>query len=73
VKLLERQNVSLYLGLSVVKALWPRGLSKSRKVYSTLTIFLTSPEAANRVIDRGLVKGGEVKLVKRFVLGYGLV
>jgi len=43
------------------------------RVYSTLTVFLTSPEAANRVIERGLVEGGEVKQTERFVAGCGLV
>ena len=42
-------------------------------MYSTLTIFLTSLEVVNKVIDRGLVEGEEVKLVERFVSSCSLV
>jgi hypothetical protein len=35
-------------------------------------IYLTSPAIANRVIERGLVENGEVK-VERFQTRYGLV
>ena len=70
---LEEQNRVLYLGLAILRVLWPRGLAKSGKSFLTLVVFLTTLEAANQVIKRGLVKGGEVKLVERFIVGCGLV
>ena len=69
---LKSQNRVLYLGLVISRVLWPRGLARSGKSFSTLIVFLTTLEAANRVIKRGLVKGGEVKLAERFVTSYGL-
>jgi hypothetical protein len=70
---LEEQNRVLHPGLAVLRVPWPRGLAKSGESFSTLIVFLTTPEAANRVIERGLVEGGEVKLAERFVVGCGLV
>jgi hypothetical protein len=43
------------------------------KAYSSLMVFLDAPEAANKVITKGFVEGGEVKLVERFMTGCGLV
>jgi hypothetical protein len=70
---LEAQNHKLHTGLKIVRVAWPRGVSNSGKEYLSLMVFLSSPEAANRVITRGFVEGGEVKLVERFLLGCGLV
>jgi hypothetical protein len=70
---LESQNVSLYPGLCIKQLSWPRGIQKSEKLSLSLTIFLTSPEMANRVIEQGLVESREVKMVERFQTGCGLV
>jgi hypothetical protein len=70
---LEAQNNKLHTGLKIVQVAWPRGVSNSGKEYSSLTVFLSSPEAANKVITHGFVEGGEVKLVERFLVGCGLV
>jgi hypothetical protein len=73
IHLLESQNSKLHTGLRIVRVAWPRGISKTGKEYSSLTVFLSSPEAANAVITRGFVEGGEVKPVERFLTGCGLV
>jgi hypothetical protein len=39
----------------------------------SLIVYLTILEIANRVIEKGLVEGGEVKEVERFLIGLGLV
>ena len=52
---------------------WPHGIGKTSKEFSSLTVFLSSPEAANAVITRGFVEGGEVKPTKRFLMGCGLM
>jgi hypothetical protein len=70
---LESQNASLYPGLYIKRLSWPRGIQKTGKLNSSLTVFLTSPEMANRVIEQGLVESGEVKMVERFQTGFGLV
>ena len=73
IRSLESQNGKLHTGLKIVRVAWPRGVGKTGKEYSSLTVFLLSPEAANMVITRGFVEGGEVKLVERFLTGCGLV
>ena len=70
---LEGQNASLHPGLCIKQLSWPRGIQKSGKLSSSLTVFLASPEMANRVIEQGLVESGEVKIVERFQTGCGLV
>jgi hypothetical protein len=70
---IELQNATLHPGLCVRRASWPRGIQNSGKRYSSLTIYLTSPETANRVVEKGLVRGGEVKEAERFLTGLGLV
>jgi hypothetical protein len=70
---LEFQNASLHPGLCIKRLSWPRGIQKTGKLNSSLTVFLTSPEMANRVIEQGLVESGEVKMVERFQTGCGLV
>jgi hypothetical protein len=70
---LETQNNKLHTGLKIVQVAWPRGVSNSGKEYSLLTVFLSSPEAANKVITYRFVEGEEVKLVERFLVGCGLV
>jgi len=70
---LEEQNRKLHTGLKIARVAWPRGVHNSGKEYSSLTVFLSSPEAANEVITRGFMEGGEVKLAERFLTGYGLV
>lgn len=73
IRSLESQNSKLHTGLKIVRVAWPRGVNKTGKEHSSLTVFLSSPEAANAVITRGFVEGGEVKLVERFLTGCGLV
>jgi len=74
IKLLQEQNTKLYGNLRIARVSWPREVHrKSRKVYSSLTVYLSSPEAANQVIERGLVECGEVKGCERFILECGLV
>ena len=73
IRSLESQNSKLHTGLKIVRVAWPRGMGKTRKKYSSLTVFLSSPEAANAVINKGFVEGGEVKPVERFLTGCGLV
>jgi hypothetical protein len=70
---LELQNASLHPGLCIKRLSWPRGIQKTRKLNSSLTVFLTSPEMANRVIEQRLVESREVKMVERFQTGCGLV
>jgi hypothetical protein len=70
---IESQNATLHPGLCVRCVSWPRGIQNSGKRYSSLTIYLTSPEMANRVIENRLVEGGEVKEAERFLTGLGLV
>jgi hypothetical protein len=45
----ESQNASLHPGLCIERLSWPRGIQKIRKLSSSLTVFLTSPEMANTV------------------------
>ena len=73
IRSLESQNSKLHTGLKIARVAWPRGISKTGKEYSSLTVFLSSPEAANAVITRGFVEGGEVKPTERFLMGCGLV
>jgi hypothetical protein len=73
VELLQEQNTKLHGNLRIARVSWPRGIYGSGKVYSSLTIFLASPEAANQVINSGLVESGEVKMCERFMTGCGLV
>jgi hypothetical protein len=70
---IESQNASLHPGLCVKRSSWPRGVHTSGEKYSSLTVYLTTPEMANRVIEKGLVEGGEVKEAERFLTGLGLV
>jgi len=70
---LEFQNASLHLGLCIKQLSWPRGIQKSGKLNSSLMVFLTSPEIANKVIEQGLVESREVKIVKQFQTSCGLV
>jgi hypothetical protein len=58
---LEFKNVALHPGLCIKRLSWPRGIQKTGKLYSSLTIYLASPGMANRVIEQGLVgeRGGE--------------
>jgi hypothetical protein len=70
---LEFQSVSLHPGLCIQRLLWPRGIQKTEKLYLSLTIYLTSPAIANKVIKQGLVESGEVKMVEQFQTGCGLV
>jgi hypothetical protein len=48
-------------------------MGKTGKEYSSLIVFLSLLEAANAVINKGFVEGGEVKLVERFLTGCGHV
>jgi hypothetical protein len=73
IRSLEAQNGKLHTGLKIARVAWPRGVGKTGKEYSSLTVFLSSPEAANAVITRGFVEGGEVKPTERFLTGCGLV
>jgi hypothetical protein len=73
IRSLEAQNGKLHTGLKIVRVAWPHGISKIGKEHSSLTVFLSSPEAANVVITRDFVEGGEVKPVERFLTGCGLV
>jgi hypothetical protein len=73
VEMLQRQNTKLYRSLWIARVSWPWGVHKSRKVYLSLTVYLTSPEMANQVIEDRLVEGREVKGCERFMLRYGLV
>lgn len=66
-------NTKLHRSLRIARVSRPRGIHKSGKAYSSLTVYLTSPEMANQVIEGGLVKGGEVKCCERFMLGCSLV
>lgn len=71
---LEYQNASLHPGLRIERVAWPRGIRKDQqKKSSSLTVFLTSPEAANKVIREGLLESGEVHMAERFQTGCGLV
>jgi hypothetical protein len=70
---LESQNASLHLKLCIKQLSWPRGIQKSGKLSLSLTIFLTSLEMANKVIEQGLVESGEVKMEEWFQTGCGLV
>jgi hypothetical protein len=73
VELLQRQNTKLSRGLQIARVSWPQGVHKSRKVYLSLTVYLTSPEMTNQVIEGRLVEGREVRGCERFMLGYSLV
>jgi hypothetical protein len=70
---LKAQNSKLHTGLKIAQVAWPRGISKTGREHSSLTAFLSSPEAANIVITRGFVEGGEVNPAERFLTGCGLV
>lgn len=70
---LERQNIVLHPGLRIERLAWPKGIHKLGKKSSSLTVFLTSPEAANKVIREGFIESGEVHMVERFQTGCGLV
>jgi hypothetical protein len=63
----------LHPGLKIRRVAWPRGIQGTGKQYSSLQVFLTSPEMANQVIRRGFAVGGEVKDAERFQTGCGLV
>ena len=73
IKSLKEQNSKLYPRLKIARAVWPRGVLNSGKEYSSLILFLSSPEAANRVITQGFMEGGEVKLAEKFLTDYSLV
>jgi hypothetical protein len=73
IKSLIDQNRNLHPGLPIRRVAWPRGAHSSGKRFSSLTVFVTTPEWANRVISRGFVEGGEVKDVVKFHTGCGLV
>ena len=68
---LKHQNRTLLGGLSIQKLAWPK-TAKGKK-YSSLIVFLSSPEEANRVLENGFVESGEVKEATRFRVGGGLV
>lgn len=70
---LEFKNAALHPGLCIKWLSWPRGIQKTGKLYTSLTIYLTAPGMANRVIEQGLVESGEVQIVERFQTGCGLV
>jgi hypothetical protein len=70
---LELQNAALYPGLCIGQLSWPRGIQKTGKLSLSLTVFLASPEMANKVIEQRLVESREVKMVERFQTGCGLV
>jgi len=52
---------------------WPRGVKDTLKLFSSLTVFLYTPEQANQMIARGFAKREEVKIVERFYTECGLV
>jgi hypothetical protein len=70
---LEFQNASLHPGLRIERLAWPRGIHQTGKKSSSLIVFLTSPQAANKAIREGFVEGGEVHIVERFQTGCGIV
>ena len=63
---LECQNASLHPRLCIKRLSWPRGIQKLEKLSLSLTVFLTSLEIANKVIEQRLVESGEVKIVEQF-------
>ena len=67
------QKGKLHTELKIVRVAGPRGVNKTCREHSSLTVFLSSLEAANAVITRGFVEGGEVKPVKRFLISCGFV
>ena len=73
IKALEEQNQGLHPGLAILRVAWPRGIHRTTKYRSSLTVFVGSPERANQLIHKGVVEGGEVKNVVRFVVGCGIV
>jgi hypothetical protein len=70
---LEEQNTTLHPNLRIVRTTWARGVGAGGKARTSLLVFVSSPEAINKVITEGLVEGGEVKLTDRFYTKYGLV
>jgi hypothetical protein len=70
---LELQNASLHPGLYIKQLSWSKEIQKTEKLSLSLTIFLTLPEIANRVIKQRLVESREVKIVERFQTGCELV
>ena len=70
---LEEQNRTLHPNLKIVRTTWARGAGAGGKARASLLVFVSSPEAANKVITEGLVEGGEVKLTDPFYIGCGLV
>lgn len=73
IKLLEEQNQKLHPGLAILRVTWPRGVLRTEKRFSSLTVFVGTPERANQLIQKGFVEGGEVKDTVRYVTGCGLV
>jgi hypothetical protein len=73
IKSLIEQNESLNPGLAIARVVWPRGVGDTPKLFSSLTVFLRTPEQANQVMARGFAEGGEVKHVDRFHTVCGIV
>src|SRR5260370_2124173 len=70
---LEEQNRTLHPNLKIVRTTWARGAGAGGKARASLLVFVSSPDAANKIITDGLVEGGEVKVTYRFYTGCGLV
>ena len=68
-----KQNQSLNPGLTIAHVAWPGGVRDTPKLFSSLTVFLRTPEQANQVIARGFAEEGKVKYIERFHTGCGLV
>jgi hypothetical protein len=55
---LEEQNATLHPNLKIIRATWAQGTRASGKARASLLVFVSSLEAANKVITEGLVEGG---------------
>lgn len=65
------KNEKYYQGLQISKVSWPRWTKGDKKdetpkQYSLLLVDLTTPEAANKVVEQEMVKRYQLKMCSQF-------
>ena len=71
IKEIVRKNQILHSGLEIMKISWPKWATKEKiagvpKRYSSLLIEVATPEMGNRILEEGLLEGGQLKSCTRY-------
>ena len=63
------ENKAIHPDAKIVHIAWPRKAIEAKKVYSSMIVEVTTPEAANRMIEIGYIEGAEVRTCELFETG----